>query len=336
MKYIFPGITLVSIVFLVVSCGPKNQQPAEQKEAAVVMAKAPDFNADSAYHYVQKQVDFGPRVPNTKAHLACADYLIGSLKKSCDDVIVQEAKVRAFDGTTLNIRNIIGIINPEAAYRIMLCAHWDTRPFADHDPDPANYNKAISGANDGGSGTAVLLEIARQLKLNDPGIGVDIILFDGEDYGQPQDYQPQQEDTWCLGSQYWGKNPHVPNYTAAFGILLDMVGARGATFLKEEYSMYYAPDIVNKIWSTASQLGFSSFFPDMEGGAVTDDHYYVNTLRKFPCVDIIHQDMLGRHSFFEHWHTMNDTMESIDPLTLKACGQTVLQVIFNAAQKPVS
>jgi len=329
-RLLFPLILLL----LFVSCGQEKKPAGQTEETQNIQVTVPDFNADLAYNYVQKQVDFGPRVPNTKAHKACALYLASTLKTFCDTVEVQQAQVRTFDGKTLNISNIIGIFNPEAPYRIMLCAHWDSRPFADHDPDPANYNKAIDGANDGGSGTGVLLEIARQLKANDPGIGIDIILFDAEDYGQPQDYQPQQEDTWCLGSQYWAKNPHKPNYTAAFGILLDMVGAKGATFLKEEYSMYYAPDVVNKIWSTASRLGYSSFFPDQNGGAVTDDHYYVNTIRKFPCVDIIHQDMMGRRSFFEHWHTINDTMEAIDPLTLKATGQTVLQVIFEAAAKP--
>lgn len=329
-------LTAFLVFLLLVSCNNENKNPVQEQKIQEVQVISPDFNADSAFNYVKKQVDFGPRVPNSKAHKACAGYLTTVLKSFTPNVIVQKAQVRAFNNSILNISNIIACFNPDAEYRVLLCAHWDSRPFADHDQDEANIKNAVDGANDGASGVGVILEIARQLKSNDPGIGVDLILFDAEDYGQTENIQPQQEDTWCLGSQYWAKNPHKPNYNASFAILLDMVGAKNATFLKEEYSSYYAPEIVNKVWNTAGRLGYSSFFPDQQGGAVTDDHYYINTIRKIPAIDIIHQDMTGQHSFFEQWHTTYDNMNNIDRLTLKATGQTLLQVIFEAVPKPAA
>ncbi len=311
-----------------ISCrqSPPSASTGSQTEDTA-SAWVPSFNADSAYDYIAKQVAFGPRVPGTKANIACAEYLETTLRSHIPDVVVQKAVVRAYDNTLLNIRNIIGVFHPERNDRILLCAHWDTRHIADHDPDPAMRTKPILGANDGGSGTGVLLEIARQLAMNDPGIGVDIVLFDAEDYGQPEDAVPQKEDTWCLGSQYWSKNPHKPGYRARFGILLDMVGAKNATFPKEEYSVYYAPAIVSLVWETASRLGYGSWFPDRQGGAVTDDHYYINTILRIPTINIIHQDMSGAKPFFEHWHTVKDDMESIDPLTLEAVGNTVMMVL---------
>lgn len=321
-------ITLLTLT-MITSCGEKKSKSStpETKAEATPLA-APDFNSDSAYHFVGKQVEFGPRVPNSEAHNKCAAWLASKLKSYQCQVIVQKAKVRAFDNTTLNIQNIIGSINPDASDRILLCSHWDSRPFSDADPDKANYNKAVPAANDGASGVGVLLEVARQFSLKNPGIGVDIIFFDAEDYGQPSSTGASNEDSWCLGSQYWAKNPHKLNYKARFGILLDMVGAGGATFLKEYYSTVYAPDVVTKVWATAAQLGFSAYFINEEGGGVTDDHLYINRILSIPTIDIIHLDQSGQHSFFEHWHTQKDDMSSIDPKTLEAVGKTVLAVIY--------
>ena len=331
LKYLY-----VIPLFWLFSCGNNPKPAADAQKPEEVTVKSPDFNGDSAYRFVSEQVAFGPRVPNTKAHQKCADYLAAKLKSYGAEVTVQKAVVRTFDDKDLNMRNIIGSYNKENPSRIMLCSHWDSRPFADHDPDPKKYNTPIDGANDGASGVGTLLEVARLLSKNNPGIGIDIIFFDAEDYGQPQDKEPQKEDTWCLGSQYWSKNPHVPEYKANFGILLDMTGAKDAVFLKEGYSMQFAPDIVGKVWNVAYRLGYSSYFVDKEGGFVTDDHLYVNQIRKFPVIDIIHQDQSGAHSFFEHWHTTHDNMEHIGQVTLKAVGQTLMQVIFEEAPQPAS
>jgi hypothetical protein len=288
----------------------------------------PVFNADSAYYFVEKQVAFGPRVPNTQAHVQTADWLQATLRNFADTVYVQNARVRAHDGTILNIRNIIGSFQPEKTNRVLLCAHWDSRPWADHDPDPANHYKPIDGANDGASGVGVLLEIARILSLNNPRVGVDIILFDGEDYGKHRLSRERDNDSWALGSQHWSKNPHLPDYKARFGILLDMVGATGASFKHEGYSLMYAPNIIRKIWNIAAKQGFRQYFINAEGGYVIDDHYYINKNRNIPVVNIIDQRSNTSHGFYEHWHTVLDNMEAIDPQTLQAVGQTVTAVLF--------
>lgn len=288
----------------------------------------PVFNKDSAYAFVASQVAFGPRVPNTEAHRQASAWLAETLKRFADTVQVQQARVRAFDGTVLNISNIIASFDPENRSRILLCAHWDSRPFADFDPDPANHYKPIPGANDGGSGVGVLLEIARQISENRPNVGIDIVLFDAEDYGQHEQSTGHVEDSWGLGSQHWAKNPHRHDYNARFGILLDMVGAPGAQFKHEGFSMMYAPNVVRKVWSAARRIGYGGYFIDREGGYVTDDHYYVNKIRNIPTINIIHQEEGSRHGFFPQWHTMEDDMDIIDPNTLKAVGQTVLTVIF--------
>ncbi len=317
---------LVICFFISCKTEKKEETPVETTPPPIVTA--PDFNADSAYAFIVKQVEFGPRVPNTPAHVSAGDYLIEKLKDFGAEVIVQPANVRAFDGTILKIRNIIGSYNLQENYRILLCAHWDTRPFADQ--DTAHQNKPIQGANDGGSGVAVLLEIARQLSENKPNVGIDIIFFDGEDYGQPEDSNlPYVEDSYCLGSQYWSRNLHKPGYNANYGILLDMVGAKNATFTMEQISMQYAPYVVEKVWKAAAQLGYGNYFIFQKTGPIVDDHYYINKIARIPTIDIIHHDPSTRSKFFRHWHTHGDDLSVIDPATLKAVGQTVLTVVFN-------
>ncbi|MBN3035746.1 MAG: M28 family peptidase [Bacteroidales bacterium] len=325
-------LVLAAGAVLIPSCksgreGERGKPSVKEEPAAI---EVPHFDADSAFEYVSRQVAFGPRVPNTPEHHACAEYLFGKLSEWCDTVIRQPFRARAFDGTVLNGVNIIGIFLPEHRTRVMLSAHWDSRPFADYDPDPEMHRTPIDGANDGASGVGVLLEVARQLSLQRPAIGVDLILFDAEDYGQPQDDQGRDHtDTWALGSQHWSRNPHHPGYRARFGILLDMVGAADARFYMEGFSMMYASGVVNKVWTLAARLGFSEYFLFEEGGYVTDDHYYVNTIREIPTIDIIHQDKNSANgSFFEHWHTIRDRLDVISPRTLQVVGQTVLAVIY--------
>ena len=221
---------------------------------------APEFNEDSAYAYVATQVAFGPRVPNTETHDACADWLASELARHGAQVTVQEGRARAFDGTILNMKNIVGSFHPESRDRVLLFAHWDTRPFADK--DSLRQREPIDGANDGGSGVGVLLEIARQLGQVPADIGVDIAFFDAEDYGRPE-WLPSSQNgykDWCLGSQFWAANPHRPGYRARFGILLDMVGARDAVFHQEGTSLRLAPHVVRKVWKRASELGFGHRF----------------------------------------------------------------------------
>ena len=328
----YRNILIIFFIFpFILSCENNNGKPGAKKtKAHKVSIIVPDFNPDSAFKFVKTQVEFGPRVPNTEAHSKCAEYLYNSLKMYADTAMIQNFKVRAFDGTVLNGKNIIGSFFPKRNSRVLLCAHWDSRPFADYDPNPDHHNTPIDGANDGGSGVGVLLEIARQISTQKPVIGVDIIFFDAEDYGPPKDKQSQSEENfWALGSQYWSKNPHVTNYYAKYGILLDMVGAKGATFYMEGYSLYYAPQVVKKVWNTAHRLSYQSYFIFEQLGYIDDDHKPINEILGIPTIDIIHLDQKSSNStFFEHWHTVNDKIDVIDKQTLKVVGQTLLTVLF--------
>jgi len=324
MKNIF----IILLSCLLFSCG--NEAPKKKKTAPSKTVEVPSFNADTAFDFIARQVAFGPRVPNTKGHDDCADYLIKKLESYADTVIVQEAQLTAFDGTILDSKNIIASFKPLRAKRVMLCAHWDTRPFADQ--DDKNQNIAIEGANDGGSGVGVLLEIARQFSMNKPDIGVDIILFDSEDYGQPSDSDlPQVEHSYCLGSQYWAQNLHKPNYYAKYGILLDMVGGKEAIFTQELVSRTFAKSVVRKVWNTAANIGYGNHFIFQETNLIIDDHLYINNFARgrVPTIDIIEYDPSTESHFYEHWHTHEDKLENIDKNTLKAVGQTVMQVVYS-------
>lgn len=322
---------LAGLPFLFSSCGnpSSTQQTTAEKKADSATVLIPEFNADSAYSFVEKQVAFGPRVCNTPAHEKCAEYLTDRFRLTGAEVIVQKGVVKAYNGIALNMKNIVASFLPEAKTRIMLCAHWDSRPYADHDPDPAKRNQPIDGANDGASGVGVLLELARQLQMNPPAIGVDLILLDAEDYGPPEDQRNyNSEDWWGLGSQYWAKQPHKSGYTAKYGILLDMVGAPNATFLQEALSLHYASDIVSKVWAKAAQAGYSSYFLNEQGPPIDDDHLYINKIMNLPAIDIIHLDKSSATGFYPYWHTTKDNMASIDRNTLKAVGQTLMKVVY--------
>lgn len=325
-------IVLAFIAFIA-SCGKKGGVKPPPHDSTIVKIdtgtnninpSGNNFNADSAYAFINKQMSFGFRVPNTKEHVACGDYLIAKMKAYSDKIIVQSAKVTSATIGTLNIRNIIARFDVNNPNRIVLFAHWDTRYSADR--SEATKGQKVPGADDGGSGVGILLEIARQLKLSKPKIGVDLILLDAEDQGSQG--EQSKPETWCLGSQYWSKNNPIPGYAPKYGILLDMVGARNASFLKEGYSRQYAASIVDKVWSTAMSSGYGSYFINMDTDPVTDDHYYINTLAKIPTIDIINYDRARPGQFGNHWHTPNDNMDIIDKLVLKAVGQTLINVIY--------
>ncbi len=332
------GRIIYFLVFIALIFGcesSKNSIDQAHKSDAKKSATVPSFHRDSAYYFIQQQVAFGPRVPNTDPHRVCRRYLADKLKSYGAQVIEQEFQEQAYDGTFLNLTNIIGSYNPKAKKRILLAAHWDTRPYADKDID-GRY-EPIDGANDGASGVGVLLEIARVLKMNDkPKIGVDIIFFDGEDYGEHEDVEnpPLKNGLvkiwWCLGSQYWTENPHVPKYSAYYGILLDMVGGENATFYKEGGSMQFAPKVVKKVWDTARSLGYSNYFVNSNSPGIMDDHIFINRDAKIPMVDIVEYDPRSASYYFgEYHHTKKDNMSIINRQTLQAVGETVLYTIYN-------
>ena len=311
------GIVAATIVSCTNDPKPAAKPATSDSKPVVYKQVSPAFNADSAYYFVKKQVDFGPRVTNSEAAKKCGDWMVSELKKYTDNVIEQKTVITGNDGKKLNIRNIIAEINPKASKRILLSAHWDSRDRADK--DQIDVNKAILGANDGGSGVGVLLEIARIIKTYPVSIGIDIVLFDAEDLGN------NQPNTYCLGSQYWAANLHHPNYKALYGINLDMVGAGNAFFGLEGNSYQYAKPVVEKVWGTAHNLGNGKYFSYTQVGGIDDDHLYVNRAG-IPTVDIIHFDAMG--NFPEHHHTHRDNMNVIDRNTLKVVGQTLLEVLY--------
>lgn len=316
---------MLVMAIVMVSCASCKSNQASEGTSSVdeVQAQVVDFNGANAYQLVKAQCDFGPRVPGTAAHSKCADWLEQTLKSYCDTTLVQEAQVTTFDNTKLNIKNLIGSFNTTNQDRILLLAHWDCRPWADHDADPAKHKEPVMGANDAASGVAVLLELARLMKEKKPNIGVDILLVDAEDWGTND-----VEESWALGTQYWAAHPHVEGYKARFGILLDMVGARGANFSKEMISLDNAPEVVSDVWQTAQRNGYGNYFDNSMGGIITDDHVVVNRMG-IKCIDIIDMRRSNNSGFFEWWHTTGDTVDKIDTNVLKAVGQTVADVIYS-------
>lgn len=313
----------------------KVQNIEETEEVAKVNPVGPSFNADSAYAFTKAQCDFGPRDMNSRGHDLCGEWIISKFKEYGCKVTTQTATLAGYDGTKLRSRNIMASINPEATTRILLCAHWDSRPWADNDPDSANWRKPILAANDAASGVAVMLELARIIRKSkdekafNKELGIDFVCFDAEDWGTPQWADvADNADSWALGAQYWSKN--LPQgYEARYGILLDMVGGVGAKFYREGMSMQYAPEIVKKVWRAAREVGFGSYFPKEDGGVITDDHVPVNQFAKIPTIDIIpYYADCQQSSFGPTWHTLADNMENIDKNTLKAVGQTLVQVIY--------
>lgn len=331
---------LIGISLLLGGCGKsgdKDNSNADNGRKDEADKKLPDvsFSADSAYYYIKKQLSFGPRVPNTPSHKQAAKWLTRKLKVYADTVRVQEGEVTAFNGKTLFIKNIMASFNPDAQKQLLLAAHWDTRPFADQ--DTTRTDEPIPGANDGGSGTAVLLEIARQLHKKTTDIGIKIILFDAEDYGAPESQQKRGKDNkFCLGSAYWAKRINEDKYYADYGILLDMVGAKNATFLREGYSLKYAPKVVDKVWSVAHQIGHGQFFSYKKTRPVMDDH--VNVIKKagIPMANIIDYDHRRPNGFGDYWHTHEDDLSLISRKTLNAVGETVMTVIRREAMYSAS
>lgn len=286
--------------------------------------EVPDFSADSAFVYIEKQLEFGPRVPGTPEHVRAKDWKRERLSTfSGSNVFVQEFSQQVYE-RDLDMFNILAAFNPAATDRILLAAHWDTRPRADAETDPDLQNNPIPGADDGASGVAVLLELARIMEENPPPLGVDIILFDGEDYGREGDLQ-----YYFLGARHWVANPPLAGYKPRFGILLDMVGADGARFPKEQYSMFYAGTVVDQIWNIAADMGYGEYFINETGAYVLDDHWVVNENTEIPMLNIINHKPGEGSIFADHWHTHKDDIDIISKETLQAVGDVLVEVLYN-------
>lgn len=317
-------LILISLfLLLLVHC----TSPDEPKFSFTDLGReVPLFSAENANQFIRDQVSFGPRNPSSEGHRLAKDYLQHQLQEYAGErnVYVQTFKHDGYDGEILEMHNIIAAFNLESSDRIVLAAHWDTRPRAEEDPE--NPEVPILGADDGGSGVGVLLELARIFSEEPLPLGVDIILFDGEDYGHSGDLQQ-----YFLGARYWGDNQPVPGYNPRFGILLDMVGGRNAVFPKEGYSVRIAPSLVDAVWNVAEDLGYAEMFPEREGALVSDDHMIVQRKTGIPMINIIHHERSerGTAEFPSYWHTHNDNLDIIDLNTLQAVGDLMTELIYN-------
>lgn len=324
-------VTILAALAALSSCGntSKTQQGSEPEVS--IPADTIRFNADSAFAFVARQVAFGPRVPGTEAHRRCAEWILKRLSASADTIITQNALLTAFNGDELPATNIMAMYNPEATSRVLLAAHYDSRPWADNSNNKELRLEPVLGANDGASGVAVLLEYARLLKDWRPEIGIDLLFVDAEDYGTNEGWGNNNE-TWCLGTQYWVENtPYTDANRPRYGIVLDMVGGTGARFHREYFSNVNAHAVVDKVWGQAARSGLSHIFYNEIGGSLVDDHLFINRAG-IPCIDIVECNNPHTGSFPPTWHTEHDDMAAISPATLRAVGQTVLDVI--ATERP--
>ncbi len=337
------GLALLPLLFFITGCpsssnNNNNHVTDSTKTVPEVKVLVPVFNADSAYYYTQTQVGFGPRIPGSKAHKECLDFIMSELEKDSLHPTKQTSKARTFDGKQFEFTNVTASSDPKNNVRILLCTHWDTRPWADL--DSSKNDESFDGADDGASGVAMLLELAHHLK--GAGIGVDLVFFDLEDYGQQEQvswevekYKPQ-DNTWCTGSQYWASNLPTNYISPRFGILLDMVGGKNALFPVEGTSESFAPQIVRKVWDIAGRLGYGNYFTHDRTPPTIDDHLYVNKLANIPTIDIVHYDVKNRdYPYFHHKHS--DNMSIIDKNTMKMVGTVLINVIYqekNNSQTP--
>lgn len=317
---------MAACLLLLAGCKNNKEVRPSPKTIDYSQVTIPDFSADSAYRYVAEQVAFGPRTPGSVGHDRCARYLTSQLCRWCDTVVTQPFNATLWNGTIVKGQNIIGSLNATADKRILIAAHWDSRLWADHDSDENFHHSPIDGANDGASGVAAILELARIMSQMPPAVGIDFILFDVEDQGTPDWAEQRDNDSWCKGSQYWAQHPHQPCYRALYGILYDMVGTTNPRFTQEEISLQFAPSTLNKVWAVAQALGYDNIFLNQKTDPILDDHFYVNQLAQIPTIDIV-QNSKG-HNFFPHWHTTADNLDAIDSTTLRIVGTVTLKTIY--------
>lgn len=325
----------LALALVASACGSRDAAAAGSPDQADTFAERGAFSGDSAMAYASAQVAFGPRTPGSVAHDNCTRWLASELSRlGADTVRILESQAVAWDGNTLPVKNIFAQFNPGSNNRVILLAHYDTRPWADQDADIESRERPIDGANDGASGVAVLLEVARNLGLERPEIGVDILLTDCEDYGARSDIETdaRSDEGWCLGAKHFADNlPYTAAQRPRYGILLDMVGARGARFNREYLSAKLAPGPTAKVWAMARRLKLDDRFPMEIGGAVTDDHLPL-IQAGIPVTDIIENASRSTGSFPASWHTHDDNIDNLDPEAMAAAGRVVLNVIYN--EKP--
>ena len=295
---------LTTLLFLAFGCGPSG----------------PDFDEDHAFEYLVAQCDFGPRNPGSDGYYACLDFIITELDQSADDIILQEFRYQEQRyRKRYDLQNIIARFNPDASFQTIISAHWDTRPWADQEDNRRDRNQPIIGANDGASGVAVLLELAKIMGETPPPIGVNLVFFDGEDLGVPG-----ENETYCQGSRYFAKNLPIPRPNEA--INLDMIGDKQLHIPVEKYSLEYNPNLVRYLWGRADDMGLDAFDITPQY-AIYDDHVPLHEIAGIPAIDLI--DFKYPNPYANFWHTMNDVPENCSAESLEQVGKLMVDYIYN-------
>ena len=272
-----------------------------------------EFSGPTAFQYVQQQMAFGPRIPNTPGHIKTGDWLLSELRARADTVVVQSFQQKTSKGQTLKLRNFFARFRPQASDRILFVAHWDTRPFADKSANLGQQRLPVPGANEGASGVAVLLAIADALKAKPATVGVDLLFVDEEDYGHFAD-----STETLLGARYFAR--HLPpGYSTLFAVLFDMVGDRDLQIFQEGYSVQNAPEVVQRVWQTADRLGYGSVFVKRVNQTLTDDHVPLQAAG-IRAIDVIDFD-------FPYHHTTEDTIDKVSAESLQIVGNVAVALI---------
>lgn len=314
--------TIIAVSFASTACKAKTSNATE-----TIQEKPPQenlrFNGDSAFAAICRQVEFGPRKPGSEPHRITGEWIADQFRRHGLHVTLQETQTTTFDGVRIPMRNILASLDTANRRRILIVAHWDTRPWADQDPDPENRKKPVSGANDGASGVGVALELARALRDRKIPVGVDFLMVDAEDWGTDGDDQ-----SWAMGARYFAANPPKNWKYPEAAVILDMVGDKNATFLREYFSQQAAPQLISRIWDTARNLGYSDIFIDRPGAPLTDDHIpFIEA--GIPAIDIVDYREGPDSGFPPQWHTLSDTPELISTNTLEAVGKTIEKTLLD-------
>ena len=306
MKKIFPNSLFLTLIFL--GC----------------QSNVPNFDEDHAFSYLVAQCDFGPRNPGSDGYYACLDYLITELDQSANEIILQDFSYQEQRyNKRYNLENIVARFNPDAEFQTVISAHWDTRPWADQEDLRQDRDQPIIGANDGASGVAILLELAKIMGENPPPIGVNLVFFDGEDLGVPG-----ENETYCQGSRFFAKNLPIPRPDEA--INLDMVGDKQLVLPIERYSLEYHPKLVRHLWDRAKDMGLDAFIGRVDY-AIYDDHIPLNEIAGIPSINII--DFKYPNSYANFWHTLNDIPENCSEESLGQVGALMVDYIYNREEQ---
>ena len=271
------------------------------------------FNGRTAFTYVEKQMSFGPRIPNKPGHEQTGDWLLSALRARADTVIVQEIRHVTHRGDTLHLRNFFARFRPEATERVLFLAHWDTRPMADRAANLAQQRMPVPGANDGASGTAVLLGVADALKARPPAGGVDLLFVDGEDYGDFAD-----TNDVLIGSRWFAA--HLPpGYQPLYAVLFDMVGDKDLQIFEEGQSVAFAPEVVQRVWRVAADRGHEHQFVPGVKYPLTDDHVSLQKVG-IHAIDVVDFD-------YPYWHTTEDTLDKVSAESLQIVGDVAVALV---------